>query len=109
MTFTSLERMPLAEVRDRAARLRRHLTECRPDASGMLIFSRPAVYYLSGAWVNGLLWLPLDGEPVLLCRRGFERAEMDSPLQNILEYKFNRLFSMTCWIWKTGKAKISKP
>lgn len=87
MTFVSLERMPLSEVRDRAARLRQHLTECRPDASGMLLFSRPAVYYLSGAWVNGLLWLPLDGEPVLLCRRGFERAEMDSPLQNILEYK----------------------
>ena len=58
MTFVSLERMPLSEVRDRAARLRRHLTECRPDASGMLIFSRPAVYYLSGAWVNGLLWPP---------------------------------------------------
>lgn len=87
MTFTSLERMPLAEVQDRVARLRKHLVELCPEANGMLLFSRIAVYYLSGAWVNGLLWLPLDGEPVLFCRRGFERAEMDSPLSTILEYK----------------------
>jgi Xaa-Pro dipeptidase len=87
MTFTSLERMPLSEVQDRAARLRKRLAEQCPQAGGMLLFSRIAVYYLSGAWVNGLLWLPLEGEPVLFYRRGFERALMDSPLQTILEYR----------------------
>ena len=52
----------------------------------MLIFSKLNIYYFTGTIVNGLLWLPLQGEPVLLCRRGLERAKLESPLQNIVPY-----------------------
>lgn len=87
MSFTSLERMPLSEVQDRMDRLRRHLEVFCPQASGMLVFSRLNIYYLSGSWANGLLWIPQNGEPVLLCRKGLERSLLDSPLSRIIEFK----------------------
>lgn len=87
MTHLSLEQLPLSEARERAARLRSHLVELAPAASGILVFSRLAIYHLSGAWISGLLWIPLEAEPVLLCRKGFERARLDSPLERIGEYK----------------------
>ena len=87
MNFVSLERMPLPEVHDRSTRLRLHLNEQCPAASGILVFSRLSIYHLSGAWVSGVLWVPMDGEAVLLCRKGVERAQLDSPMSRILECK----------------------
>ena len=87
MSFVSLERMPLAECENRISRLRTHMAESCPEASGELVFSRLAIYHLSGAWASGVLWAPVDGPPVLLCRKGVERARLDSPLGHILEYK----------------------
>ncbi|MDP3429239.1 MAG: aminopeptidase P family N-terminal domain-containing protein, partial [Desulfomicrobium sp.] len=87
MSFVSLEQMPLAEIRERVSRLRTHMGELCPEASGILVFSRLAIYYLSGSWASGTLWVPVDGEPVLLCRKGVERALLDSPLERILEFK----------------------
>lgn len=87
MSFLSLEQLPLTEARERTARLRTHLAELNPGASGVLVFSRLNLYHLSGTWVSGVLWVPLDGEPVLLCRKGVERARLDSPLARIEEFK----------------------
>lgn len=87
MSFVSLETMPLTEVQERTERLRIHLGDLCPDASGMLIFSRLGIYHLSGSWASGVLWVPMDGEPVLLCRKGVERSRLDSPLHHILEFK----------------------
>ncbi|WP_462325912.1 aminopeptidase P family N-terminal domain-containing protein, partial [Desulfoplanes sp.] len=70
MPFTSLEQHPLAECLSRTKRLQALLAEHLPDASGMLIFARLNIYYLTGSWVNGLVWVPREGEPILLCRKG---------------------------------------
>ncbi|MBM9532043.1 aminopeptidase P family N-terminal domain-containing protein, partial [Desulfoprunum benzoelyticum] len=87
MSFATLEQMPLDETTNRVARLRGHMAELCPEASGMLVFSRLAIYHLSGAWASGVLWVPVCGEPVLLCRKGIERARLDSPLERIVEFK----------------------
>jgi Xaa-Pro aminopeptidase len=87
MTWVSLEQLPMTEVSERMARLRDHVTRLCPDAGGILVFSRLAIYYLSGSWANGMLYVPLSGDPVLLCRKGVERSRLDSPLTHILEYK----------------------
>jgi len=58
-----------------------------PDAGGLLVFSRLNIYYLTGTLASGLLWLPLEGPPVLLCRRGETRARLESPLENILAFR----------------------
>lgn len=87
MTFSSLEQLPLAEQESRTRRLQKLLIRTIPQASGMLVFARLSIYYLTGSWVNGLVWVPRDGEPVLLCRKGIERARLDSPMAHMGEYR----------------------
>lgn len=94
--FTALERLPEAEMRSRQECCRKHLAELTPEAGGLLVFSRLAIYYLTGTWANGLLWLPRQGEAVLLCRKGQERAELESPLPTILSYRSYRDIPSRC-------------
>jgi len=51
------------------------------------VFSRLNIYYFSGSFASGVFWLPLDGEPILFCRRGDERAKIESAIKLI--YSFN--------------------
>ena len=78
-SFTALERLPDAEVRLRWERCRRLLERRTPEASGLLVFSRINIYYLTGTLGAGLFWLPREGAPVLLLRKGLERAVLESP------------------------------
>lgn len=87
MTFEALERIPLAELELRWERCRSLLRDMAPEAGGLLVFSRMNIYYLSGTWPNGVFWLPLSGEPVLLVRRGIERTRLESSCPNILAYR----------------------
>ena len=86
-TFTALEAMPRPELEVRWAALRKYLQKCAPHASGLLVFSRVNIYYLSGTLAAGLFWLPSEGEPVLLLRKGLERARLESPVSNIAAYR----------------------
>lgn len=85
--FTALERLPETEMTDRHAKCRLLLAEIAPEAGGLLVFSRLAIYYLTGTWASGVFWLPVTGAPVLLCRKGRERAVLESPLDTILEFR----------------------
>lgn len=76
--------IPLSELQDRWARLRALMSSHLPSAGGMLIFSRLNIYYFTGSFGNGILWIPREGTPVLLARRGLERAAVESPLETIL-------------------------
>lgn len=87
MTFTTLEQLPAAEATLRHERCRRIVQQLHPQASGLLVFSRPALYWLTGSLGNGMLWLPLEGEPVLLVRKGVERCRLESPLNHIHAFK----------------------
>jgi Xaa-Pro aminopeptidase len=79
--------VPRAEIERRQERCRWELAGAAPAAGGLLVFSRLNIFYLSGTFVGGVLWLPIEGEPVLLCRRGIERARLESPLATILTYR----------------------
>lgn len=87
MTFVSEERMPAEEIELRHERCRALLSELHPEAGGLLVFSRTNLYYLTGSLANGLFWLPREGAPVLLCRRGLERSRLDSPLEVMRPYR----------------------
>jgi Xaa-Pro dipeptidase len=79
--------LPLSELESRWRHCRTFLQEQLPEAEGLLVFSRLNIYYLSGTFASGLLWLPLAGKPVLLCRRGLARANQESPLPEIFPFK----------------------
>jgi Xaa-Pro aminopeptidase len=72
-----------AELENRWQRCREMLQQQCPQAGGLVVFSRINIYYLSGTFGNGLFWLPLEGQPVLLCRRGCQRAQLESPMTTI--------------------------
>ncbi|MFP5238867.1 MAG: M24 family metallopeptidase [Acidobacteriota bacterium] len=85
--FQALETLPAQEAALRQASCRAHLGRLQPGASGLLVFSRLGIYYLTGTFGNGVLWLPMEGEPVLMIRKGLERARLESPLANILPFR----------------------
>jgi len=75
------------EMERRHERCRWALAGVAPEAGGLLVFSRLNIYFLSGTFVGGVFWLPIEGDPVLLCRRGLDRARLESPLANILTFR----------------------
>jgi len=85
--FMPMEMMPKSELDIRLKRVRKLLSEHVPDAGGLLVFSRVNIYYLTGHMANGVLWVPLQGEPVLMCRRGEARARLESPMKNICSFR----------------------
>lgn len=94
----------VVELQTRWHRCRTLLKEYLPRAGGILITSRTNIYYMSGTCSNGLMWLPLDGEPVLLCRKGIERAKIESPLERIYSYlKFDEI----CGILKNAGSPLT--
>ncbi len=85
--FEALEVLPREEAVVRLEKIRAALAETAPGAGGLLVASRINIYYLTGALASGLLWAPLSGDPVLLCRKGVERARLESPLENIAPFR----------------------
>ena len=86
--MTSREgQVPRVEIERRQERCRWELAGVAPEAGGLLVFSRLNIYYLTGTYGAGVLWLPLEGGSVLLCRRGIERARLESPLASILPFR----------------------
>ena len=77
--------IPLKELRARWQRCRDLLGEFLPEAEGAFIFSRLNIYYFTGTFANGIFYLPREGEPILLCRRGAERAKLETSLTNIFK------------------------
>ena len=77
---------PTQEITSRWDRYKALLRQYLPQCEGSFIFSRLNIFYFTGTYANGLLWLPIEGEPVLFCRRGAERAEIESPIKNITQF-----------------------
>ena len=73
--------MPKEELSARHARLRSCMARLAPDAGGLLLLGDVHVLYASGTLAAGLVWLPREGEPLLLVRRAQERAGRESPLR----------------------------
>jgi Xaa-Pro aminopeptidase len=50
---------------------------------GILVVQKMDLYYLSGTTQDGLLFVPLEGKPLLMIRRELERARLESPLEDV--------------------------
>ncbi len=76
---------PRAEIEDRLARLRAGMEKKGMEA--FLVVQKMDYYYLSGTTQDGLLFVPLDGKPLLMVKREVERARLESPLDDIVRMK----------------------
>lgn len=79
--FESLANIPHEELESRFEAVRSHLRDVAPEAGGILIFSRLNIYYFTGTLGQGALWIPLEGNPVLMIRKGVERARLEAGLE----------------------------
>jgi Xaa-Pro dipeptidase len=76
---------PLDEIQRRIKILQSAMADNGLDAA--LIVQRVDLFYFSGTGQDAHLFIPVEGEPLLLVRKSFERAIQDSPLDNVLAVK----------------------
>ncbi len=85
--FESLERLPAEEMQQRIEAFRNNIRSSGLDCGAAMIFSRLNIYYFTGSFGNGLLWIPMQGEPVFMCRKGLQRFSLESPLERVVSFK----------------------
>jgi Xaa-Pro dipeptidase len=74
---------PREEIQSRIDRLRSRMNGEGVEAA--LVVQKMDYFYLSGTSQDALLYLPLQGEPLLLVKRELERARAESPLQEVID------------------------
>jgi Xaa-Pro dipeptidase len=79
---------PREELEDRLTRLRKGME--REGMEAFLVIQKMDYYYLSGTTQDGLLFVPLEGKPLLMVRREVERARVESPLEEVVGVKSTR-------------------
>ena len=67
---------PKSEIDDRIKRLQTQMG----DMDGTILFHAVDMCYFSGTAQDGLVYIPKEGEPVVMMRRSLERARDESPL-----------------------------
>lgn len=82
-----MDYLPPQETQNRIQKIRHYIANNYPELSGIFIFSRISIYYFTGTLANGVLWIPLENEPILFVRKGLERAKKESSLTHIYPYK----------------------
>lgn len=82
-----IDNIPAQELASRWDKCRKLLHQFIPQVQGIFVFSRLNIYYFTGSFASGVFWLPLTGDPVLFCRRGAERARLESPVTHIHPFK----------------------
>jgi Xaa-Pro aminopeptidase len=79
---------PAAEVARRLDLLQRALASL--GLEGALVLQAVDVLWLSGTRQTTALWVPVEGEPVLLVRKSLTRARAESPLARVVPFPPSR-------------------
>ncbi len=64
---------PPEEIENRLTRIRTDME--KQEIEGLLVIQKMNLYYLSGTAQDGLLFVPLEGKPLLMIKRELERAK----------------------------------
>jgi Xaa-Pro dipeptidase len=84
---------PKEEIEARHATLRKKMAEGGMDA--FLVAQKMDYFYLSGTAQDALLFVPLEGKPLLMVKRELERARIESPLEDVVPIRsFRELSSL---------------
>ena len=72
---------PAEEIQSRISRVRSKMG--RAGIEALLVAQKMDLFYFSGTCQDGILYLPLEGDPLLLVKRELERAAVESPLPEV--------------------------
>ncbi len=81
--MTAPYRVPASEIENRIQRLQKKMQ--KGGLNGLLVVQRVDLFYFSGTAQNGFLFIPEEGDPLLLVKRYAPRAIEESPIKNIIE------------------------
>ena len=81
---------PIEEIENRITRIRVGMKKQAVEA--LLVIQKMNLYYVSGTTQDGLLFIPLEGKPLLMIKRELERARVESPLKDIVALGSNKQF-----------------
>jgi Xaa-Pro aminopeptidase len=79
--FASEFNTPRSELDFRIKKLQNHLKQSKIDAA--LILQRVDLFYFAGTFQQGSLYIPADGDPILMINRNTDRARAESSLGTI--------------------------
>lgn len=79
-----------AEIGSRIKRLQQELAAQALD--GALLLQPIDIYYFSGTRQNGVLWVPVDGEPVLMVRKSLVRAQEEAQVATVRPFPASKEF-----------------
>ncbi|MFW5838023.1 MAG: M24 family metallopeptidase [Desulfovibrionaceae bacterium] len=85
--FESMATIPGEELSRRKTSCLSLLSRLQPEAGGLLVLSRLAIYYFTGTLLPGALWIPRHGENVLMLRKGIERARLEAGGCRLAEFR----------------------
>jgi len=80
--------IPKDEISRRIEKLRSYLVA--EGLEGALFHYAVDVYYFTGTRQNSVLWVPVEGEPVLLARKSFSRAQQESLIKDVRQFPASR-------------------
>jgi Xaa-Pro dipeptidase len=80
-----VEYTPAEDIESRIKKVRCLMEEASLD--GAFFHYKIDYYYLSGTMQDSLLYIPVDGEPILFVKREIGRARRESPLKNIVPFR----------------------
>lgn len=74
--------IPQTEIFSRITHLQGQLQ--RREIDGALIVQKTDLFYYSGTGQQGWLYVPAEGKPLLFIFKEFDRAQQESPIENII-------------------------
>jgi len=83
MEFANQFKVPASEINARTLNIQRELQQ--NGIEGIFIVQRVDLFYFSGTAQNGYLYIPAEGEPLLLIKQYLPRAKAESSIANIVK------------------------
>jgi len=83
--------LTITESEHRISRMQSRLNDA--GISGALLIFPIDVYYFTGTRQNAALWIPAEGQPMLLVRKSLTRARDESPLADIRPFPSSKEFA----------------
>jgi Xaa-Pro dipeptidase len=92
---------PPEEIKDRIERLQSYLKKEKVESC--LILQNVDLFYFSGTIQRSYLFIPAEGDPLLMVQKDFDRAKKESPVKNTLLIERPR--SISSILKKQGRLK----
>ncbi len=77
-----MEKVPPQEIRQRLSNFQKDLAG--HDLDGAILFQNVDIYYFSGTIQSSILFIPAQGDPLLMVQKGVQRVKEECPFENVV-------------------------